>query len=322
MSLKRIGISLCFVVSGLLQAGKATQPKKYADKKTVADKKSNAVKVHKALATNEKGYSLPKDAHLEDCIVILIYCQDGDTIVLTKKDLERVSINGVQQTRDEIIDAHMMAHYARYRYKMEVPEEIIEKYIQAIMDQHGITRDQIKQMFQQVGYSFQEGRDQLKMMYLIDNLLNYKIKSRIIIPEEKIVEYHKEHPVSTDTVYEIQTGFIPSDQITEEEIEGWKKEKKHFKNIEWSDAYTLTDDEISEDRSFIKKLSKHEISDLERISGGYEVLRLVSKEEGHQLSLDERRKEIIEILRAPLYEKHLSEFKQEMAKEFEVVILN
>ncbi len=297
----------------------STQKKtKNKNKEIIKEKKTTT---HKILSSNEKIIPINKNAQLEDCIGVVIYTTE-EPIVLTKKDFERDSINGAQQTKDDVIMQHIMAHHARVMYKMEASEEMMEKYLQNIMEQHNLTRDQIKIMFEQAGYTLQEGIDQLKMMYLIDNLLNYKIKSRLIIPEETIQKYYDENPEYTTASYTIQTGFIKSDDITPEQVADWLNIKNNFNHIEWSDSYTLNDDDISEERSFIKKLSPYEISDLEEVIEGFEIIRLLKKRESILKKMEERHKVIIETLRAPMFEKLLKEYKKELLAEYEVVTIN
>ncbi len=289
--------------------------KKVKKNKPKVEKK---ISTHKILSSNDKIIPVSKNAHLEDCVSVVIYTTE-DPIVLTKKDFERDSINGAEQTKSDIIMQHIMAHHARVMYKMEASEEMMEKYLQNIMDQHGLTRDQIKIMFEQAGYTLQEGIEQLKMMYLIDNLLNYKIKSRLIISEEAIQKYYDENPEYTIATYTMQTGFIKSNDITPEQISDWSKIKNNFNNIEWSDSYTLDDEDISEDRAFIKNLGLYEISDLEEVVEGFEIIRLLKKREAVLKKMEDRHKIILEKLRAPMFEKMLKEYKKELLSEYEVV---
>jgi hypothetical protein len=279
---------------------------------------SARVNVHKSLSTNDKIIPVDADWNLEDCIAAVVYTTENP-IILTKRDFDRDSINGGKLSKDEVILQHIMAFHARVMYKMEVSEEVMEKYLQGIMDHHGISREQIKQMFAQVGYTFEEGLDQLKMMYLVDNLLSYKIKSRLVVTEEAIEKYYNDHPEYSTGLYTMQTGFIRSNDITEQQVSNWTKIQKTFEPIEWSDAYSLQDDEISQDRSFIKQLEPQEFSALEEVAGGFEVVRFISKRAAVLKTLDERHKSISEKLRAPMFEKLFSEFKKELLKEYEVI---
>ncbi len=310
-------IAMCSIAS--LSAHQDVKKCEISDKKVApVSKKQEA---HKALNSNKKIISLNKNAVLEDCIDVVIYTSKAP-IILTKKALGRISINGAKQTKEDIIWNYIFADAAVSLYKMEASEEMMEKYLQNIMDQHGLTRNQIKQMFAQAGYTFAEGVEQLKMMYLIDNLLSYKIKSRLVVTEESVLKYYNEHPQYSVGSYKLQTGFIPASDITEDEVLAWDTIKSTFPGIEWSDSYWLQDDEISEQRSFIKELKLKQISALEDVPGGFEVLRMVEKNDRNLKTFEQSQKEIIEKLRAPLFEKLLKEYKQDLAKEYEIIYLD
>ena len=274
--------------------------------------------IHKVLISNEKNIVSSKNATLEDCISFVIYTTE-DPIILTKKDFQRDSINGGKPLKEDLILQHIMAYHARTMYKMEASDEMMEKYLQSIMDQHGLTRDQIKLMFSQAGYTFEEGVDQLRMMYLIDSLLNYKIKSRLVVSEEAIENYYNEHPEYITGFYRLESGYIASTDITEDQIKHWDMVQKTFAPIEWSDSYQLEENEISQERSFIKDLKPGQISALEEVPSGFEFVRLVEKQEPKLKSLEECHRSITDTLRAPLFDALFKEYKSELLKEYEIV---
>ena len=276
--------------------------------------------IHKALSSNKQTHSISKHAALEDEIGATIYTPEESNIILTKKDFERPSINGAMQSKEEIVLNHIMAYVARVIYKMDASDDVIEKYIQNIIEQNGLTRPQIIQMFKQAGYSYEDGVEQLKMMYLIENLLSYKIKSRLVVTEDDIKKYYNDHPEHVPAAYQIQMGFIPKVRLSKEQIAQWDTYKNTISGIEWSaEPYWLEDSEIGDHSAFIKTLNIHDVSDLEAVEGGYEVIKLVEKRMQVLKPLEERYKAIADELRAPMFDKMFNDYKKQLVAEFQVV---
>ncbi len=47
------------------------------------------------------------------------------------------------------------------------------------------------------------------MISVINQLLDFKIRSRLIVPEREVVAYYNENPEVQDASYQIQIGMVP-----------------------------------------------------------------------------------------------------------------
>ena len=70
-------------------------------------------------------------------------------------------------------------------------------------------------MFKSTGYSYEEGVDELRRMLTIDSLLNFKIKSRLVVPEEEVREQYNNNPQIEPAAYRIKKGFLSSNALSE-----------------------------------------------------------------------------------------------------------
>lgn len=255
-----------------------------------------------------------------DRISAVIYT-DTDPIILTASDFKRPSVNGVKQNKQDIIVSRIMDYEAQFVYKMPISDDAIDKYLNSLKEHHNLDESQLKMMFNKVGYSYEEGVDELRRMLSVDSLLNFKIKSRLVVTEEEARIYYAEHVSIEPTAYQIRKGFLPKDLLTDEQIQELTDTGKHNEKIEWTEPYWLAEDEIAESRQFITSLKEGE-AQIEPLDDGYEVVQLIKKRVGSKKSFEESYKDIVEKLRMPLFEKVLKEYQDELLKKYEVVYLD
>ena len=244
---------------------------------------------------------------------------DTSPLIFTHSDLNRLSINGEKQTADDIIMFAIMDYVATQIYKIPVPEEAINKYMLDLKKQHGLTDAQIKLMFSGAGYTYEEGVKQLQMHRTVDSLLHLKIGSRLVVTKQEIEDYYYAHPEKVHAMYRVQKGFIEVSVFTEDEITQKMKLGKLEKHIDWLEPYWLAEDEILESRRFITKMYEGELKWVETDDGKHMFFKMIKINPAHTKTLEERYKEIADILRAPLFEKMLAEYKKELLETYEVV---
>jgi hypothetical protein len=327
---------------GACQEAKKLRKAEKKDKKHTTAKKSvdssdshlsivNSVGQQSKKAPVSKGDGIKKETVNE--IAVLIYnnvpSQSGSDskefekapdIVLTQLDLQRPSIDGRKRTSEDLVNDHLMNSEALYFYRMIVPEDAVDKYINSIKEQHHLSDDQLRAMFKEVGYTYEEGRQQLAMGQAIDSLLNFKIRSRLVVLEKDVREYYDSHPVYEEASYRIKKGFIPEDVFTEEELK--KVTDKMMENpvIQWSTSYWLMEDEITEERKqMLKAMKQGSYSHVEPATGGYEIIRLMQVKPRALKSFEDRYREISSLLQEPQYYRLLDDLKKELLEKYEVV---
>lgn len=243
-------------------------------------------------------------------------------IIITLLDIERPSIDGRVRSLDDLILDKLMAFEAMYFYRMVIPDDAIDKYINSIKEHYNIGDEQLRQMFKQAGYTYEEAREQLGASQAIDSLLNFKIRSRLVVPEKDVRTYYEANPVYEDASYKIKKSFISEGLLTEDELQNISDKviKKHA--IEWSTPYWLTDEEMTDERrDMLYSMKVDQYSKPEQVTGGYEVIQLLAAKPRALKSFEERYREITMILQEPHYYKMFEEFKKELFAKYEVVYL-
>ncbi len=241
-------------------------------------------------------------------------------IVLTRLDIERPSIDGRRRTVEELVMDQLMNSEAIYFYRMVVPEDAVDKYINSIKEQHHLSDEQLRGMFKEVGYTYEEGRQQLAMGQAIDSLLNFKIRSRLIVLEKDVRAYYDAHPAYEEASYRIKKGFIPEGVFTEEELKKITDEMMQNPAIQWSTSYWLLEDEITEERKeMLRAMKQGAYSHVEPATGGYEVIRLMQLKPRALKSFEDRYREISALLQEPQYYRLLDELKKELLDKYEII---
>jgi hypothetical protein len=261
-----------------------------------------------------------KDFKSVDNVAVVIYTET-DPIILTRSDFVRPSINGVKQKKREVILSHIMDYEAINVYKTPISDEAVTKYIGSLKEHHNLDDARLKSMFNAAGYSYEEGVDELRRMLTIDALLGFKIKSRLVVPEDEVRAYYKKHAQVEPASFKIKKGFLSESTLTEEERTQLQKIGKHSEQVDWLTPYWINEDELAESRKFIAKMQEGEIAPLEKVGNGYEVTKLVQLKKSKKRSFEESYKEISEKMKAPLFQKMLSEYHDDLLKKYEVVYL-
>jgi hypothetical protein len=288
------------------KAGKKPTVKKAPSAKKVAKKEVKKVK--------------PKALKLENKIAAVIYT-DTTPIVLTQSDFDRLSINGTAQKKQEVILGRLMDHEAQNVYRIPVSDDAVKKYITSLQDHHQIDDARLKEMFKSTGYSYEEGVDELRRMLTIDSLLNFKIKSRLVVPEEEVREQYNNNPQIEPAAYRIKKGFLSSNALSEQERQDLQDTGKNSEYVDWLNPFWLDEDELAASLNVLKTMKEGDIAAPVSVGNGYEIIKLLKKKDRHKRSFEEAYKDIAERLRMPLFEKLLKEYQDELLKKYEIVYL-
>jgi len=257
-----------------------------------------------------------------DSIIAVVYCED-DTFIITKSDLDRPGIDGVFRSLDDRIMEALLYSEAK-KYKMLPTKEAVDKHLQAVQQENNITRDELYDIFRKAGYTPEEGKEQFSRLSAISSLIDFRIRSRLIIPERDIVAFYDEHPVWEEPAYKVQRGLVPV--AKKRDLTKFKKELERFIKtgmgsirVKWDDPFWMQHDEIAESWNFIKSMNVDEIKIVQETADGFELVKLSAKKERRQKPLEERYREIAEILRRPKYEELLSEYKKNLLDAASIV---
>lgn len=259
---------------------------------------------------------------LLDTVIAVVYSEDN-TFVITKSDLDRPGIDGVYRSLDDRVMEALLYSEAE-KYKMIPTKESVDKHLQSVQMENNITKDELYDIFCNAGYTPEEGRDQFSRLSAISSLIDYRIRSRLIIPERDIIKYYEENPVWEEPCYQVQKAVIPVSKkrnIKKLRAELDKLIQRGIGSIriKWDEPFWMDEDQIAEDWNFIKTMKVNGVRIVRETSDGFELIRLSAKKERRQKPLEERYREIAEILRRPKYDELLKEYKNSLLEAASIV---
>ena len=268
---------------------------------------------------------LLKDSKDINKMVAVIYGVDG-VEVITKSDCERGTLGQGQMTPKDVVIERLMYQDSK-KLKIEIDDDAVNQYLARIQEQHGISAEDLEGIFRQAGHTIEGGREHFRRVQAIQALLDYKIKSKIIVPKEEVEKYYKENPVEEKKFCIVQRGVTAisgKKSIGEQKeiIEKTIKQKKLLKDVKWGDPFRIEVDTVAESMLFLFDEKEGFISSPQEIDGSFELFRIKKKQEKRTKPLDERYSEILDRLRVPLYKKLLAEYESELLKNASISILD
>jgi len=303
---KKFLVVVCglFSITSLQAQGEATS---VVEKQSTADaQKTQLVDTQKPSAAS---YPL-------DTIRAVIYTEEA-TVVITQSDVDRLGLDGTARTLDELILAHLMYQDA-VKFKMTPDEDTIDKHLKAMQRTHDLTLDQIKEMFGAAGYTYEEGRQELAMLNTINTVLDYKVRSRLLVPEKDIIAYYEANPIMEPASYQVERAAVWRSP-TESKQDFQKRIQESQCDFEWSEPFWIMEADLAADKKFITTLQIGELSEPQEIKGGFELFRLKEARPEHLVPLADRSLEISNALRKPRYQQLMKEYEEQLMENASIV---
>ena len=182
----------------------------------------------------------------------------------------------------------------------------------------------MKGIFTAAGYTFEEGREQLRLMQSVNTMLDFKIRSNLIVPRKDVQAYYDQHPEYVEASYVLQHTFVPfsatkSKKKQYDELVQFAKTGKGLSGIVWSQPFTINRSDVAVEKQFIFDMQPDEISLPQKTAEGFELFRLQEKHDKALRSFDDRYREIVDILRRPKYDELLTEYKKSLFDEASIL---
>ena len=235
---------------------------------------------------------------------------------------------------EKLIDKRLLLQEAK-RYKINVSDEEVDKALDRILAQNHTSRKLFKKELAGMGMTEAQYREDLRDQILSSKLVNVTVRSKVIIPEEKIIDYYDMHyteRIGDGGFYILQIGCswdssLAGNELKQAREKALKKAKRvrslalagqDFKKLarEYSDLPSAVDggdigvfkeDEMAPAmRKAITRLKPGEVSAIVETPSGYQIFKLLSSQEGQivtKVPYESVKDEIREIL-----------YRQEMQK--------
>lgn len=271
-----------------------------------------------------KNSEQPSHLVLLDQIEVVVFGQE-DVEIVTTSDINRPALGGGYRTQDDIIFERSVLLDAK-KHKIPNDEEAVDAGIEQMKREHDLTDQDLEAIFKESGYTLQEGRQQFQMMQMINTMLDVKVRSNLIVPRRDVEAYYNQHPEVVEATYTLERLFIPFDQKKSKarqrrELEKYVATGIGALEIEPGFVFTINHSDVAEQKQFIFTMEPNQLSAPQEIAGGFELLRLVEKNPEHLKSLDERYREIVDILRRPKYEELMQKYRDQLMNQVSIVHL-
>lgn len=277
-----------------------------------------AVQDDQALAND-----VEKDLVLYDQIELVIF-GESDVEIVTKADMVRPSFGGGSKTQEQLIFEKSVLLDAK-KHNVPCDEETIDTGMDQMKREYNLSQDDLEAIFNESGYTMQEGRDQFRDMHMINMMFDAKVRSHLIIPRKEIDAYCSEHPESIEATYTLERFFVPFvPGKTEQEQRKAIVRTLKTKGIEGLATtsrieFVLNHSEIAPSKRFIYSMKLGSVAGPFALSDGFELFRLTDKVEEHLKTVEERYHEVADILRRPKYEKLMQEYRDYLMKNISII---
>lgn len=220
--------------------------------------------------------------------------------------------------------------------KIDVSSRELDAAIERVKEENDFTQEDLVAALKEQGQSYEEYRKRLKQELERRRLINYEVKSKIIITEEEVKAYYDEHRGKFSTKGKVRLAMI----FLKQENPGDGKETRALKEkanriiqkiksgedfaalakrfsagpgaAEGGDLGVFKISELNpEMAASIKDLSSGEVSAPIIGSSGIQIIKVVEKDEGGEKTFEQ----VQNVIRSTLYREKLDQAYSEWIKE-------
>ncbi len=292
-------------------------------------------------------YSYPVNANIIDSCVAVV---NDDVITLSevndagKPIFQRIAeqappeqlSEALKQARqtviEKLIEKKLLVQQAKLM-NISVSDADVDRALTQVLARNNTSREQFQSELKKMGMNEQQYRENLREQILSSKLINYEVRSKVIIPEDQIIDYYDQHyteQVGAGGFYILQIGItldgegMPDDPEQASKIARKKAERvlslarsgQDFKQLarQYSDLPSATDggdigafqknEMAGYMRDAVTSLKPGEISSVVASPNGYMIFKLLSSQEGEiitKIPYDSVKEEI----RANLYQQEM-----------------
>ncbi len=247
------------------------------------------------------------------------------------------------ETRRKILELMINEKCAREKILelgIQIPTNQIDAAIETLKRRNQWTHGDLLAMLKKEGITFEEYREKIKVELERIELINEQVKSKIIIREEQIAQYYKEHQKDFSSEETVQLAGIflirrnPKDEeefrnlkVRAEDIFARLKNGEDFNRLakessqgpgadEGGDLGTFKADQLDPElRKALEGLKVGQITDLIIKANGIQILKLIKRQKAQAKPLEEVRENIYATLYQQEVNRRYETWIQELRKE-------
>ncbi len=259
-----------------------------------------------------------------DSIQVTIYGSER-TDIITASDARRPGLDGSARTMDDLVYEKLMYQDA-IKYHMLPDAAAIDKQLKSVQREHNLTLDQLKGIFKSGGYTYDEGREQFGIMTAVNQVIGFKIGSRLVVSEQEINTYYNAHPDVIEASYQLQRVVVPFDTLDSKDrlqklLQTYAHSGKTKLSVNWSAPFWINESDVASEKKHIFALQPGKMSSPVAVEDGFELFKMLQRKESCVRPLQERHREIANALRQPKQIQLLQDYRNELKDSASIVYM-
>ena len=272
----------------------------------------NKVKLQKN-ETSQPYLPVPAKRKVEDKLLAIIYHPE-ETVLICQSDL-RADLSEKQPTLRDAIIRELIVLDGK-KLKITVTDAEVDRYLARIQEQLKLNKEELEAFFKKQGFRLDQARKQLEKSILIENVIEARIRSKAHVSKFDIEEYHQKNPIE---FYMLSRAHVPfnggskalTKALIEREIASGDVNATHT----WQDIGRIDSKDFAPEKAYIKNLKPGSVVIADEADDELVLLRLESKTE---LSFEERKNDIANLLRQERYEKVQNGYYEKLIEDAKV----
>lgn len=262
---------------------------------------------------------------------------------ISPKDLKRQDEKAYFETGQKVLSSMIDEKISRDKIKelkIEVAETEVDAAIKKIEQDNRITRDELLEALEKQGVTYKSYRENIRNQIERMRLINYEVKSKIIIREENILEYYNQHKDDFETEEKVRLAAIflmqrdPLDKAERRSLE--RKGKKILSRLKDGEIFAELARQFSQGpganeggdlgyfktsqldpqlTKIVKDMVPGEVSGLIATPSGIKIIKLMEKQQKGVKTLEEARDAIYGDLYLEEVNKQYASWIKELRKK-------
>lgn len=242
-----------------------------------------------------------------------------ETALILTLDI-RPTLAGEPRTLRDVVLEQLMLFDAQ-KFNIPVSDEDIDRYLKQLQKINNCSLDQIEQLFAQINYTLEEGREQLKRKEIIDAVKRFRFQDVRTLPIDvsRVQAWWNEHAPIQEATIQLAYAFVPSNQ-SKEEFEKSLASDVRKEPIAWESPMTIKISELVESKQFLATGQIGQIVNIEHVPGGFELTKILGKtteckvplKTGNEEEDKKRQTEIENIIRQERIKERLHAYECEL----------
>ena len=229
---------------------------------------------------------------------------------------------------------------------IHVSDEDVDSALERVKQENAVTEEQLVQVLAKDGYTLEAYKERLKEQILRAKLVDWEIKSKVVITEDEIRRYYNEHKElykgkvryhirgillktpPSDNEHQVSAVVEKGEEIIRKIRGGlpFEDAAREFSEAESAtsggDLGFFTLDELTPAlKEVLQKLQEGEVSPALRTPAGIQIIKLVRKEEIPEKSLEDAKPEIHQKLFQSVVDEKYQEWLQRLRKKAYIKIM-